>query len=258
MKKDTYFFPHDFGARNDPKLQDVVMNLGQEGIGIYWGIIEMLYEQGGSLALDKINTISFQLHASKETVQKVVNDFGLFKNDGVDFWSDSVNRRLNKREEIAGKRRNAAQNRWNNIPRSDSSENQDEKDSDKTNGQQQDESLEKPPKKDKDVDFKAIVDMYHSICKSYPRVVKLSEARKNKIRIRFEEMEENMDTLRTIFEKMEASKFMRGDNKAGWKAFFDWVFENEKNWCKIFEGNYDNKNGKASNGKNSSVNDEWK
>lgn len=238
MKKDTYFFPHDFGARNDPELQDVVMNVGLEGIGVFWCIIEMLYEQGGKLALDKLNAIAFQLHADKEVVRKVVNDFGLFQTDGTEFWSDSANRRLMQREEIAKKRRNAAQNRWNNIPRSDSSENQ--------------------GKKGKDVNFKAIVDLYHSICKSYPRVARLSEARKNKIRIRFDEMGRNMDTLRTIFEKMEASKFMQGDNPRGWKAFFDWVFENETNWCKIIEGNYDKVGKNGTKGDNSSVNDEWK
>ena len=33
----------------------------------------------------------------------------------------------------------------------------------------------------------------------------------------------------------------------GWVANFDWVFENEKNWVKVSEGNYDNKRGGGSN-----------
>ena len=33
-----------------------------------------------------------------------------------------------------------------------------------------------------------------------------------------------------VFQKLEESKFCRGDNKNGWKASFDWIFENEKNW----------------------------
>ena len=45
--KDSYYFQHDYNARNDPKLQDVLIELGVEGIGIYWCIIEQLYEQGG-------------------------------------------------------------------------------------------------------------------------------------------------------------------------------------------------------------------
>lgn len=253
--KETYFFTHDFNARNDPKLVDVLRNHGQAGIGTYWGLIEMIYEQGGELTLDKIESIAFQLHIGPDIVKSLVLDFGLFDNDGKVFWSESVKRRLQKRAEIADKRRSAANNRWKGEAGRNSGRNE----ASGANGQQQEESPGKMPPKGPDVDFKAIVDMFHSICKSFPRVARLSDTRKNKIRIRFDEMGRNMDTLRTIFEKMEASKFMQGDNPRGWKAFFDWVFENETNWCKIIEGNYDNKVGKSgTKGDNSSVNDEWK
>ena len=49
--KDTFYFQHDYNARNDPKLQDVLIDLGVEGIGVFWCIIEQLYEQGGKLPL---------------------------------------------------------------------------------------------------------------------------------------------------------------------------------------------------------------
>lgn len=88
-----------------------------------------------------------------------------------------------------------------------------------------------------------IVEMWNETCKGFPKIFKLSDARKNKIRIRLEEMggEENgMNVLKTLFEKMQASNFLKGDNNRGWKAGFDWVFENDKNWVKVYEGNYDN------------------
>lgn len=94
------------------------------------------------------------------------------------------------------------------------------------------------------IPYQEIVDMFNSICTGYPRVVKLSDSRKNKIRIRVEEMggfARAKPMIQTIFEKMQASKFLRGDGKSGWKAYFDWVFVNDKNWVKILEGNYDNK-----------------
>jgi hypothetical protein len=47
---------------------------------------------------------------------------------------------------------------------------------------------------------------------------------------------------------MQESKFLRGDNKRGWKASFDWIFENQKNWVKIIEGTYDNKTQENDNG----------
>lgn len=94
------------------------------------------------------------------------------------------------------------------------------------------------------IPYQEIVDMFNSVCTGYPRVVKLSDSRKNKIRIRVEEMggfARAKPMIQTIFEKMQASKFLRGDGKSGWKAYFDWVFVNDKNWVKILEGNYDNK-----------------
>jgi hypothetical protein len=46
--------------------------------------------------------------------------------------------------------------------------------------------------------------------------------------------------LEQVFCKMEASDFLKGNNRTGWKATFDWVFKNSDNWMKILEGNYDN------------------
>lgn len=116
----------------------------------------------------------------------------------------------------------------------------------------------KGKKKGKEVDFDIIVAMYHTECPSFPRIMKLSEARKTKIRIRFEEMKGELSIIKKVFQKLEESKFCRGDNKNGWKASFDWIFENEKNWVKVYEGNYDNKTRNNVPGRNESVNDIWK
>ena len=107
------------------------------------------------------------------------------------------------------------------------------------------EELPKPPKKRDKVNFSAVVNLYHSICTNYPQVFRLSDARKDKISIRMEEFSkgglDGLEVAKTIFEKMQESKFLRGDNKRGWKASFDWIFENQKNWVKIIEGTYDEK-----------------
>lgn len=94
-------------------------------------------------------------------------------------------------------------------------------------------------KQDK-IDYKRIVDMYHKACPDFPKVFKLSDTRKQKIRIRFEEMDYSYETMATLFLKTQTSKFLRGDNRNGWKATFDWLFENPKNWVKVVEGQYDN------------------
>lgn len=112
MKDKTYYFPHDYGARNDPKLQEVLVNHGAAGLGVFWCIIEQLYEQGGSMPLRSCKSIAFALHLDFKVVESIVNDFGLFENDGENFWSQSVNARMNKRTAIAEKRKAAAASRW--------------------------------------------------------------------------------------------------------------------------------------------------
>ena len=45
--------------------------------------------------------------------------------------------------------------------------------------------------------------------------------------------------FQTLFEKAEASDFLKGANRE-WKANFDWLI-NETNMVKVLEGNYDNR-----------------
>jgi len=52
--------------------------------------------------------------------------------------------------------------------------------------------------------------------------------------------EQQLSVAKKLFEKAQASKFLRGDNRTGWRASFDWIFENPENWVKVLEGNYDN------------------
>ena len=113
------------------------------------------------------------------------------------------------------------------------------------------------------VDIKRIIEMYHSVCVDYPKLVKMSPSRKNKIKIRFQEMAELAESagyadayqvLQAVLQKMQDSAFMRGDSNRGWKADFDWLIDNDKNWLKVLEGKYDNTAGITSGqGKKSEI-----
>ena len=119
------------------------------------------------------------------------------------------------------------------------------------------------PKAEK-LPFKDIKAMWNETCTGFPKLFTLSEPRKNKMRLRIAEMgglEKALPLIKQIFEKMQQSKFLKGDNKRGWKASFDWLFENNKNWVKVYEGNYDNKPEQPTAtryGNNRNCNDEWK
>jgi hypothetical protein len=115
MKK-TFYFQHDYNARNDPKLQDVLSETGVAGLGVFWCIVEMLYEQDGTLDLRSCKSIAFALHTDAKLVESIVKDYNLFENDGEKFWSNSVLTRLNTSRSIASKRKAAALSRWKPTP----------------------------------------------------------------------------------------------------------------------------------------------
>lgn len=96
------------------------------------------------------------------------------------------------------------------------------------------ETEKEPDNKNERIDCQQIVDLYHSICKSFPSVRSLSEARKKAIRARLKTY--TVDDFRTVFEMAEASSFLKGTD-GGWKASFDW-FLKEANMVKVLEGNY--------------------
>lgn len=97
-------------------------------------------------------------------------------------------------------------------------------------------------------DFPFIQKLWNdSSTRSIPKVRMLSPARKEKVRLRIKEMggmEEAKEILATCFKKISESDFCNGAT-GKWTATFDWFFENEKNWLKVLEGNYDNRKEKS-------------
>ncbi|MCF2570118.1 hypothetical protein I6E09_13205 [Mediterraneibacter glycyrrhizinilyticus] len=92
---------------------------------------------------------------------------------------------------------------------------------------------------DMDIDYKQIADLYNETCVSFPRVIKLSEKRKKAIRARLKTY--TLEDFKTVFEKAEASDFLKGGGEKGWRADFDWMIT-DKYMPRILEGTYDNKN----------------
>ena len=88
--------------------------------------------------------------------------------------------------------------------------------------------------KKENITCQQVVDLYHSICISFPSVRSLSDARKKAIKARLKTY--TLDDFRQVFENAEASSFLKGAD-GGWKASFDWLIK-EANMLKVLEGNY--------------------
>lgn len=104
--------------------------------------------------------------------------------------------------------------------------------------------------KDKDnkesVTCKQVVDLFHSICISFPKIRSVSAARTKAIKARLKTF--SLDDFRTVFENAEASSFLKGSNDRNWTATFDWLIK-DSNMAKVLEGNYADKPKHSGKGK---------
>ncbi len=107
------YFSHDYHARSDPKMIKLRMKYGFEGVGLYWSIIEILYEAEGRVLRTECERIAYELQIGIERITAII-DTDLFQKDELYFWSDSVLKRLNIREEKSEKARESAYKRWEN------------------------------------------------------------------------------------------------------------------------------------------------
>lgn len=101
-----------------------------------------------------------------------------------------------------------------------------------------DEKLSESGSSEKDV-FVTIRELYNSVCGSYPRLMKMSDRRKKAINARLR-AGYTVEDFKRLFEKAEASTFLRGENGRDWSAKFDWLIA-DTNMPKVLEGNYDDR-----------------
>ena len=113
MKKEAYYFSHDANAQDDPKCMVLIDQLGMEGYGIFWALIEKLRaEKGYKLPISTIPAFAKRWGTSKEKVETVVNSYNLFKISNNYFFSLRLKKSMEEKTENA---RRSALIRWGNA-----------------------------------------------------------------------------------------------------------------------------------------------
>jgi hypothetical protein len=109
MKKDAYWFSHDSNAKDDPKSMKLIDQLGLEGYGIYWVLIEVLRDQPEfRYPMELLPILARRYNTSGEKMKAVVMTYGLFSVDEEDnFFSISLNDRMQILEGYREQRRMA-------------------------------------------------------------------------------------------------------------------------------------------------------
>ena len=112
------YFSHDYNASRDIKMRRLHMTMGYEGIGLYWTLVEYLYENDNYCALSDLDIIAYDMHTTEELLRQLIENFNLFEIEGDYFYSASIRRRMDKRSATIERNKNNAKKRYDKESRS--------------------------------------------------------------------------------------------------------------------------------------------
>jgi uncharacterized protein YdaU (DUF1376 family) len=113
MKK-TYF-NHDSTARLDYRIIKLRSNLGYEGYGIFWALLELLFIEENKLCISDYETLAFGLQCDPKILKQVIEDFDLFVMEDKCFYSKRLNNQIEDINNKSNKAKENANKRWNNA-----------------------------------------------------------------------------------------------------------------------------------------------
>lgn len=269
IKTNAQYFSHDADMRNDLRIKALRRRFSHAGYATWNYLLEVLTDADNfEIDYDGLTQelLASDFEMSVDELREIIEycrTLGLLQvtEDGERLYSAAHKRRLSSVTELREKRAKAGKagmaSRWgnsnnkslqqgnkvitpdNNVITTDNEEKENKVEETKEEEMKEEKSNVQYP-------FSSILACWNVICGStLPRVKTLNDDRRRKIKCRCQEWggkscEEWLAQAQELFERVIASDFLRGANKFGWTATFDWLFENSKNWVKVAEGNYDN------------------
>ncbi len=109
-KGEAYYFSHDADAMNDPKCMLLISQLGMEGYGAFWGLVELLRVQPEyKMSIQLVPAIAARFQMSEAKLKTVISAFGLFQvTDDYFFYSQSLRDRMQVMLDKIDRRKKAA------------------------------------------------------------------------------------------------------------------------------------------------------
>lgn len=128
MSENLIYFSHDASARNDPKIKAIESIYGCEAYSWFFKTIEYMCQNQGQLEMNKyfFSIMPAEIGCPRNKVEPFINDclnseIGLFyskEENGKKFIrSESLDRRIKKKQEVSAKARFAAKTKWENQDR---------------------------------------------------------------------------------------------------------------------------------------------
>jgi len=110
------YFKHDMDACDDEKLKLLIKDLGFEGLGAYWYIIEFLYKNNGKMNENFIKIFQKRFKISQKSLKMVLENYGLFYKTDEDYSSNRVDSGLVEMFEKSNKARASVLKRKDRKP----------------------------------------------------------------------------------------------------------------------------------------------
>ena len=102
------YFPHQYNAHDDEKLQQVIIHHGLVGYAVFFLLLEYLGQKKDRiLSKDFYKVLSWNYRIDEDVVRSVVEDYGLFEVSDNHFSSDGLNDRMAILDDKIAKRRAA-------------------------------------------------------------------------------------------------------------------------------------------------------
>lgn len=270
------YFSHDVDMRNDLKIRGLRRQFGNDGYAVWCYLLEILTDSEDlCVDIDAMgDLLAADFDIERELLFSIIEyctTVGLLIKDGSILYSKRHRERirgvidkareLSERRSEAGKR--GMQKRWGKKQNDNEDITLDSKPITTDNEleeSREDKTREEKTRKEKiEYPCDGVVKLWNEICTSLPKVMRLSDARRDKVKARLREWgdidpDKMLDNARSLFLRIERSDFLTG-RSGKWKgASFDWIFDSRNNWIKVMEGNYDNVRGSGSNAPSSTNN----
>jgi hypothetical protein len=116
MAKDTFWFKHDYNARNDEKVLELRSEFGAEGYGVFWMLIETMAEnENGGAKASLIGGLSHGYGVAKdklcEIIKYCVSVELVYEKDGF-YFSKRLDKHKDERRQFSENGIEGAAKRW--------------------------------------------------------------------------------------------------------------------------------------------------
>ena len=102
------YFSHDLSTLQDKAIKKLVHDLGFEGYGLFWAIVEFMHQN--ELKVDEEYLVIDERYSDK--IKSILNDYNLFRVDNDVYISDRILRNISKQEEKSNKGKANVNARW--------------------------------------------------------------------------------------------------------------------------------------------------